>query len=713
MKISWFVNEEGSTSLTMVLGIVLSAVLLASSAQWYWTNSSSSDIQAVADISALAAADVTAKSVMLIQALDAMLLSANLFGLVLHAVTVVAGLLVVLTAPAGGAGAMQFFERALDFNKRFCDKRKKFATEAHRFAEAVSEATPYLAMTHAYQVAHENSQHLKDFNGTSYVAVAIPFPARGKVELTGFADSEDRLLKEVSEVGEENRDSAHEIKRLEDEVEAAIDQCFALDVFLPAGTQRPYWDPLNAADDFGRGWSQLRDKQAPAQNGLAPITDNDGNRAELQQRYREDYKRIADSLDPDIRTVFTRVKSSGGADVSDLSVNTLLSPEHQRRIYVVKHEPGERKAYHQQSNCFGLSNAGQLETHNLNYVLGDTDHPPCLICKPLHWQAVQAWEKQLEEFVQAWNKEAAALRRWYTAQQALEIERGAVQERTTSVLEDLIGEAQSFLMGGRLSYTPAGARGYLCVVVSTQERELPDFTLPALTDSGDVVLGRQIAFAGARLMPSDSESTIPSLLSESRELAETDAVGGFAGLTKELVGDSGKGVGGISAVTGFALGIWGSCLELYTKGSAGLEKLVSGLPLGLDTIAVKAMRTFFEEAQISAPDLRKPIPTLVNTADIGDVSVGGFEAQMVKAIATAKEGLEKSGGASLVGLRENLSEMIDELNEDVNSRIDELMKIQVLGVSIPLPFSDVLKDMAAQVFTVIRSKEEEIFAWLH
>ena len=719
MQLRWFQNEEGSTSLSVILGIVLSLALLASSIQWYWVNSSSSDIQAVADIAVLSAVDVTAKSVMVIQTLDAMLLTANLFGLVLHVITLVSGLLVVLTAPVGGAGASTFFERSVQINKEYSKKKRRFAQEAYSFASKLSDATPYLAMAQAYQVSSENSKHLEGFNKASYLAVALPFPAKGEVELSGFPEGEDQLLEEINTASEENRESAHTLKQLEDEIEAAIDECFRLDAFLPAGTTRPFWHPLSAVDDFMRGWADLSSESPPEREGLIPITDSSGNREKLQTKYRRDYKDLAKQFESEISSTFERTKSSEGADTADLSLGALLDPVRQERIYLVRHDQGEQRAYHRQSDCFGLSNAGEIQTYSLTYVQGDTQHPPCLICEPTHWRALEVWEQHLSDFASSWNGEAAALRRWYEAQESRELEQEAVEERTGSALQSLLEEAQSYLLGGRLRYTPAGARGYICIVMSTQERSLPAATLPALTGSDGQMLGKQLAMAGAKMMPSTTESTIPDLLKRSHSSAEEGSLDGFAALTRNLL-DSSEGAGLDSdvdtadnvGILGFLLRIWGSCLTLYIQGSNELEKLMAGLPFGLDVLATQALRSFFDTAQISAPDLRRPVPTLVNTADVGDASVGGFEGRFVSSLAAAKDGLEKSGGASIVGLRENFASLINELDEDVARRIDELMTLQVLGVSIPLPFSTTVKNMAAGVFVLIRSKEEEMFAML-
>ncbi len=135
-KIAWFRNEEGSTSLTVVIAIMVALALVAGSLQMYWTRSSSEDIQLLADVGALAAADAESKVMQTIQLLDALLLTANLFGLLLHCVVVVAG---VVTVASEGAGA-SFFTKALDFDKRYCEKRKVFAQDIyndsykHRYA---------------------------------------------------------------------------------------------------------------------------------------------------------------------------------------------------------------------------------------------------------------------------------------------------------------------------------------------------------------------------------------------------------------------------------------------------------------------------------------------------------------------------------------------------------------------------------------------------
>jgi len=110
--------------------------------------------------------------------------------------------------------------------------------------------------------------------------------------------------------------------------------------------------------------------------------------------------------------------------------------------------------------------------------------------------------------------------------------------------------------------------------------------------------------------------------------------------------------------------------------------------------------------------MRRPQPTLVNTADIGNANADGAEGAFCRALQGAKLGLERSGGASVAGFREVVRGALNELDTDVVARIDELTKIKVLGVYIPLPFGESIKALCGKAFDAVRSKEEELFAAL-
>ncbi|MCL2525520.1 MAG: hypothetical protein FWE46_00490 [Coriobacteriia bacterium] len=712
MSMSWFKNDEGSTSLTVVLGITLSLVLLASSVQWYWINSSSSDIQSVADISVLAASDVTAKSVMFVQALDAILMTANLFGLVLYALTIVSGVNISLTGGVAALGASAFFARLLHYNKEYAKMRRSLAKEFYRLASWVNVATPYLAAGQAYRVGAENAQHLAPFNDTSYLAVAIPFPVKGELSLSDFSHVEEGLHQDISEAAEDNATSAEKVKSLEDQIEKAIDECFRLDVFKPAGTTRPHWDPLRAIDDFERGWKEQRDEGATRQSDLRPLSGNDSHRSQLQQIFDSSYRDIGNKLDSEVGGVLSRARSSKAANCANMSASSLMASHRQTRIFMTTLVSGRPTAYHLRSDCRGLSNAGETNPHRMETVMGDTARTPCLLCRPPHWQAIAAWEAQLGSYVQSWNAEAAALRHWYALKNSLESEREAIADRSKSAFDQLLKDASSYLRGGRLSYTPAGARGHICVVVSTSQRNLPTFSLPGLTDSGDVVLGHQLALSAARMMPSESESTIPQLLSESADAAPQAQEGLGAVMGTLVNGGQPAGPSGLGSGALFALSVWGSCLEVYTSAHSGLHNFAAGLPLGLDTLAGKSLASLEELARVSPPDLRRPVPTLVNTAEVGDLNAAGIEGGFARFLGSAKSALNETGAFTPAGMAAQVSRLLDELDDDLTAKIDEYASITVLGTKVPLPFGEPVQKMAATAFASLRSRREELFAAL-
>jgi hypothetical protein len=700
-----FKDEQGSTSLTVVIAIVVALALVATCLQWYWVNSSSTDIQTMADLGALAAADASAKTVMLIQMLDALLLTANLFGLLLHCVVVVAGVLTVVSSPVGGAGAAAFFEKAVEFDKNYCEKRKTFARDAHQFASALNEATPYLAMAQSYRVVAENSASLEGFNQAQYVAVALPFPFKGEVELTGFPPEEEELLDTATEANKDNATSACAIERLEAEVEQGLDDCFRLDRYKPAGTQKAYWDPASAFGDFKRGYADIARRTPTAPATPVPIENNARNRAALAQNYADEYRRLGSAWKTRVNNdIGSATAGSDRYSARDITVSDYTRAELNQQVYLLEHTAGDRRAYHAKPNCFGLAGATKpLQTVTLAAVMGESDHPPCVLCGPPHWRALETRQTELTEFARAWNAEAAALRAYQKAKEALEAEQAQVKEQTDEALGDIVQHAGSFLLGGRLNYTPSGARGFLCVVATVNEREVPAFTLPALTASTEAKLGRQIALSGAKLMYAKTASTLPSALAAVKESAGT-AGGGLGGVTHELLGST-EGAG-------FVVTLWGTCLDLYTKGSSGLESTLQGLPWGLDTVMSTSLHTLSTQAQISAPDLRRPQPTLVDTAQIGDPAQGGIEGGASSALRTAKDVYQRSFGANTTGLKAGISNALDEMMAQCSDQVDRLTSLRILGVTVPLPFAATIKQLCSQAITALRSKQRQLLAAL-
>ncbi|MDR1775465.1 MAG: hypothetical protein LBS17_03285 [Actinomycetes bacterium] len=684
MTIRWFKDERGSTSLAVVLAIVLVVALLACCLQWYWTASSSADIQTVADLAVLSAADTTAKGVMFVQVLDALLLTANLFGLLLHVVVMVAGVATVLGGPALSAAAGTFFEQAADFDRQYCERRKQFAQDAYKLAQVVCDASPVAAVASGVQNAAENRDALQTFSGADYTAVVIPFPLKGEITLSGYPDADQDMADLAQSTGEKNEQDAADVKRLREKADDALDAAYKLDIYKPAGTQRAYWDPASAFGDFRRGFDSDYGTCPAAPATPRPIEDNAATRAALAADYRDTWNDIhRDVRAAVIRTIATPAAGSAQLDARDISATEPLAPYASHTVLLLDHAAGARKAYHSRSDCQGLANASHdLGRIRLDALTGDDKHPPCAICTPPHTSALADWQRDLTRFARAWNAEAAALRAWQTARDRADAAAGRVRDRTQAATKQLADSAKSLLLGGRLRYTPAGARGFLCVATTTNTRHLPAFTLPALTAATDAQLGQQLTLSAARLMPAKDRQTIPDYLDRTANPTGSSATpansGQLSGAIPRLL-DTGIGVTDTVAVK-----LWGTCLKLNTRGQAGATDLLNRLPLGLDKTCTGALDKITATAEITAPDLRMPMPTLVDTSQIGDATAPGIEGRVVSAIASGKDAARK-----LAQIRDSdLHDLLQHLGEYVPASppaAGTARKGSLLGAEITLP----------------------------
>jgi hypothetical protein len=377
--LGWFKKEDGSTVLTVVLSVVVALALTAGCLQWYWTNSSSTDIQAVADIGAVAAADVEAKSVQIIQLLDALLLTANLFGLLVHCVVVIAGVVAVVAPPGANVAAGAFFKQAVEFDKNYCERRKKFAYDTCKVAKAVNAATPWLAQAQALRAVNANREKLAAFNQANYLAVAVPLPATGTVELTGFPPEVDTLRKEAAKANKKAAGEAKKNLKLEARVESGRRRCYDLDVYRGSAVYSDFWDPGSVFGDFRRGAATVLDAD-PGSGGQVPIEDTPDNRGKLRLSFLGDYRKLAQKIKPKIeKDIGQAPAGSSRFNPADLDAAGYLKVARATKVLLLKHTDGERRAYHATPDCFGLAGSkAMLMTVTLDTVEGDSNHPPCV-----------------------------------------------------------------------------------------------------------------------------------------------------------------------------------------------------------------------------------------------------------------------------------------------------------------------------------------------
>ena len=203
MMFDAFHDEEGMTTVGMVLSLLVTLALVFSAGQAYRVGSASSEVQNVADAAALAAQNEVGEFMIVVRVCDAAVLSLSLTSLVATGLGVAA-----LCTPATASAS----ETLLKAGRDVAYARDRFAEKAADGLDRLQRLLPFLAAANAASVASAN-------NGasSSYVALALLVPASGKkIAVDGAAELED--------VAEAVGDEADEVRQAADEAERAAER---------------------------------------------------------------------------------------------------------------------------------------------------------------------------------------------------------------------------------------------------------------------------------------------------------------------------------------------------------------------------------------------------------------------------------------------------------------------------------------------------------
>ena len=199
MMFDAFHDEEGMTTVGVVLSLLVTLALVFSAGQAYRVGSASSEVQNVADAAALAAQNEVGEFMIVVRVCDAAVLSLSLTSLVATGLGVAA-----LCTPATASAS----ETLLKAGRDVAYARDRFAEKAADGLDRLQRLLPFLAAANAASVASAN-------NGasSSYVALALLVPASGKkIAVDGAAELED--------VAEAVGDEADEVRQVEDYLRA-------------------------------------------------------------------------------------------------------------------------------------------------------------------------------------------------------------------------------------------------------------------------------------------------------------------------------------------------------------------------------------------------------------------------------------------------------------------------------------------------------------
>lgn len=201
-KFTMFFDEEGFSTLSVVVALLISLSLIFSTAQVYQINSASANIQTVADSASLSSENEVAEFMILVRVCDSVILSLSLAGIVSLALGVVA-----MCTPVTAAAS----DTLIDLAYKIFNTRDKFANKASDALNKMQKSLPFLASVKAYQVAAANNGGVFKSN---YLAIAMLMPGEGVNISPGNIDDVKNTLNDV-------QNSSGDIKQAAAEAEEA------------------------------------------------------------------------------------------------------------------------------------------------------------------------------------------------------------------------------------------------------------------------------------------------------------------------------------------------------------------------------------------------------------------------------------------------------------------------------------------------------------
>ena len=633
-----FRDENGFTSTSMAISLLISLSLVFTAAQVYRINSASAEVQEIADAAALSAQTQVAEFMVVARFCDAVVLSLSLTGIASFGLGIAA-----LCTPATAAASKELIEAG----EKLISARNQFADRAKVALSKLQEALPFFAAACAAGVAAENNA---DSTGSSYVGIALLVPGKGESIKAEVDDGSDELadsvngeaddIRQKAEEAEEASKGANEAKRraFERDCGDAPDYCMyerAESLAGLSGSDNPLYSSVDA-------WSF----------SVAL------NRARHYYSRRSVYDEPEGSAPQDLTRWYMRLAFydyaaellyyEGYVDESDdyfdanfpsLPKNTAEMMEtrlYTDNVYPVTEEPMEgaggadsdedgengevRQVMHSYSGCPGAT--GNVVSYSSIQHMDEANLETCPVCgfeASSMGQVASASSYISNGFEYHYQAVAQEAEEYESERKKADEQKAEVKERVSGLLEKL-KEVLKEVADKRIEVSPPGAQGALAFVVNGG-------SLPAsagvangfVTASGS--LGPRAAVSAATLVDegSDEGKTVINSLLDGLRL------------------DGGVAVG----VAGIVLDVWSRALSAYSNGIdallGGVEAGLSQLPLvgesGLGTWAKEALEKALDAVGLQPAEIEVLKPVLVNTAHVAAKDDG----RLGKALVSIKE----------------------------------------------------------------------------
>ena len=660
-----FRDEEGMTTVGMVLALLVALSLVFSSAQVYRVNAAASEVQGVADAAVLAAQNEVAEFMIVVRTCDAVVLSLSLTSIVATGLGVAA-----LCTPATAAASDGLLKTAHDVAKA----RDSFAEKAAAGLNRLQRLLPFLSAANAASVAAAN-------NGSSsnYVALAVLAPAKGEEIAVGGAPKVSEAQSAAEDGAEDLKRAAEEAERAADKANAAKLRAFEHDcganpsycmyerasaLASMSGSENPLFKSVDA-------WSfsvALKRAQAYYPKRLvAEVPEGpsveDRARSALRVRF---YRFAAEEVG---RGYVRESDESFDANFPRLPKNTAemrATGLYTDPVYPCTVDEAGSTVMHAWEGCPDAAGAtffgsmAQMEAGS---------YPTCGACgfTASSMGKVAAASTSIDNgFEHHYEAVAVAAEEYEKARAELDPLTREAKNRASGLL-DRVKEAFGQVANMRIDARPPGSLGVVVLVANTGQVPASNgFESSFVRASGS--LGARAAVSAATLLADpaeDGSSVVSSLL--------------------DGVADGGVAAG----AAGIVLDCWSSLLEAYSSGQEALDGAVSsaldGLPLvgasGLGTWAAGALRDAVASVGLEPVKLDALKPVVVNSAHVAAADDGAFSARLLS--------LKEQAVAHPLATGDVFTSMVDSVEQGVVDDIGsfdgkvQIATIELLGESGP------------------------------
>lgn len=674
-----FRDEQGFTTTSMVLSMLVTLALLFSAAQVYRVSSASAEVQDVADAAALAAEGQVAEFMIVARYCDAIVLSLTLTGAVATGLGIAA-----LCTPA----TAELSAALINAGRNLFKMRNDFADRASAALNKLQEALPFLSAACAAGVARANDGSSDE---ADYLGVALLVPARGELLEVGSSEAMEGLLDEVDSRADDIREKAKRAEETAAEANRSKERAFARDcgdnpdycmyerasrLAGLSGGANPLFTSVDAWT-FSVPLSRARSYYRARLGGEAPASGSieEQARSSLREKfYRYAVRELdegyvhetADSFEAHIPHLPSNTEEMRHTDLYTAAVypvTTQAAGEGEEAVRMVHAWMGCPEV--QMHGAEGFASIADMEAEDLPTC------PTCSFTAASLGKVAAASTSIANGFEYHYEAVADEAFLYEKARHEAEGPTQEVKSQAGELFEEL-ADALEESAGKRIEPSPPGRFGAVAFVVNAGVTPSAGRFASGFARSGGS-LGPRAAVSAATLVDEGSE--------EGRNVINSALDG--------IRANGGAAVG----APGMVLDAWAFMLGAYASGQAalkrGVEECLNALPLvgesGLGTWAAERLESATERLGLQPAEVGALKPVLVNSGHVASRAEGFLSARFL--------GAKSLAAAHLPGSTDLFSGLLTEAEQSAMDGIEglgdsiEIASIELAGaggVSIPI-----------------------------